>query len=104
MNEVLPQRRTGVTSVASPMRSGNGAPAAMPAAISTAAQAQRDRQAEQARQRAPERRADRERAERAERVQRRARERTQGGALVCVAVLKVDITAIHAAPPITSAT
>ena len=32
-----------------------------------------------------------------------ARERTQGGALVCVAVLKVDITAIHAAPPSTSA-
>ena len=32
-----------------------------------------------------------------------ARARTQGGALVCVAVLKVDITAIHAAPPITSA-
>ncbi len=28
-----------------------------------------------------------------------ARERTHGGALVCVAVLKVDITAIHAAPP-----
>jgi hypothetical protein len=27
-----------------------------------------------------------------------ARERTHGGALVCVAVLKVDITAIHAAP------
>lgn len=31
-----------------------------------------------------------------------ARERTQGGALVWVAVLKVDITAIQAAPPITS--
>ena len=33
-----------------------------------------------------------------------ARERTQGGALVCVAVLKVDITDIHAPPPATSAT
>ena len=32
-----------------------------------------------------------------------ARERTHGGALVCVAVLKVDITLIHAAPPNTSA-
>src|SRR5436190_16279344 len=32
-----------------------------------------------------------------------ARERTHGGALVCVAVLKVDITLIHAAPPATSA-
>jgi hypothetical protein len=30
-----------------------------------------------------------------------ARERTHGGALVCVAVLKVDITLIHAAPPAT---
>jgi hypothetical protein len=28
-----------------------------------------------------------------------ARERTQGGALACVAVLKVDMAAIHAAPP-----
>ena len=33
-----------------------------------------------------------------------ARERTQGGALVCVAVLKVDITDIHEAPASTSAT
>ena len=32
-----------------------------------------------------------------------ARERTHGGALVWVAVLKVDITAIQAAPPMTSA-
>ena len=28
-----------------------------------------------------------------------ARDRTQGGALVCVAVLKVAMTAIHTAPP-----
>src|SRR5207249_5512645 len=33
-----------------------------------------------------------------------ARARTQGGALVCVAALKVDIIAIHAAPPSTRAT
>ena len=32
-----------------------------------------------------------------------ARDRTHGGALVCVAVLKVDITDIHAAPPSTNA-
>src|SRR5688572_33149492 len=32
-----------------------------------------------------------------------ARARTHGGELVCVAVLKVDITVIHDAPPITSA-
>ena len=33
-----------------------------------------------------------------------ARDRTQGGTLVWVAVLKVDITAIQAPPPSTSAT
>ena len=33
-----------------------------------------------------------------------ARDRTHGGALVCVAVLRVDIVAIHAAPPNSSAT
>jgi hypothetical protein len=33
-----------------------------------------------------------------------ARARTQGGALVCVAALKVDIIVIHAAPPSTKLT
>src|SRR5690349_15916327 len=94
---------TGVTSAASPIRRGNQRARTMPAVIETAAVL-----------RATPRPATPDTApQNADPIANEpsaltvcnatARERTHGGALVCVAVLKVAITAIQAAPPIANA-
>src|SRR5512140_1201832 len=92
----------GVTSLVSPMRNGKGRASNMPATMHNDAThsvivspATPDTAPQKAEPMANEPSALRV-------CRAAARERTQGGALVCVAVLKVDITAIQAAPPITS--
>ena len=77
----------------------------MPAAMQRRRRAQRDRQARRCPRRAPQNAEPSANEPSAHSTCiAAARERTHGGALVCVAVLKVDITAIQAAPPSTSAT
>ncbi len=82
-----------------PTRRGNGRASSRPAAISRLAATSagvRPARSETAPQKAePMAKAPSE----ATMCSATARERTHGGALACVALLKVDMAAIHAAPP-----
>src|SRR5580765_3105362 len=94
---------TCVTSDASPMRSGNRRASSIPETINKAASDSakvRPKMPDNAPQTAePSAKDPSEQST----CSATARARTQGGALVCVAVLKVDIADIHAAPATTSA-